>query len=165
MSHRKHTLAALVIRRVLLLVFVEVQFISEADSSELHSTVAVGAGQRRKSDAVRQAHGSHARGITTMAMSMISRRLVRLALRLGLAIYVVGLVRSDLVQDGFQSALSNVDATLIFPLLLGPVVLVSRPELVRTVGILFLRANLLVGCFQPFLDLCSRIYSLVTLPG
>ena len=99
-----------------------------------------------------------------MAVGMVSRRLIRLALRLGLAIYVVGLICGDLVQHSFQSAFGNVNSTFVLPLFLGPVVLVPCPQLVGTVRIFLLCPDLLLGCFQPSLDVRICVDRLVTFP-
>jgi hypothetical protein len=78
---------------------------------------------------------------------------------------VVSLICGNFVQHSFESALGNVNFTFVFSLFLFPIVLVSRQQLMSAVGIFFLCADLLLGCFQPSLDLCICIHSFVTFPG
>jgi hypothetical protein len=55
--------------------------------------------------------------------------------------------------------------SFVFPFLSFPIFLVSRPELLNTICILFLASNLLLGGFQPLLHFRIRINSLIKFPG
>jgi hypothetical protein len=125
-SHRQHAFATIMIR-LLILIFIKIEFICQAHTIDFPAAVTIRPIQHGKSDTIRHAHGPYTRSITSMSMDRISWHFLNFDFLMLLAIVVTGLIGGNFVQHGFQSIFRNMDLAFEFPFLVLPIVLVLRP--------------------------------------